>query len=625
MGEVSLPWDGADLTDDMGRKQVALLAVLAIASGPVPRDELATMLWPQSDRQAARHNLRQALVGIRKALGERADAAVVADPDAVALRQDAVRTDIGRLTEIAAGAETSPDEVLDLCRGPLLDGFALASPVFDERLEVWRPEAGALAIMAIDRALAGARARNRDALLARREKFVAQHTGSEMPQPPAPYRLTTRIESKARIVRSWRRTVGVVTAAFALGAGVMIAIYFAFIVDREVERLTVRPFTPGNGTIVEQRLAGAVPSTLSYGLQAIPEKKLVVVRASGDPALTNMSDAEFADRWDARYVISGMVEEDSGTVRVTVRCYDRDLDADVWSDRFEKPVRNPFLLPDDITQRILAELDIDLSKAERNRLQYLNDTENLEAWLYAVRGVSNLIKLTLGGLREANEAYSTALEIDPDYISARRGVVWHALLQVRFGMADDPDAAIREARDHLNVIIRRMPDHGMSRALEGFMLLLENSWDEAISASEESARLLPGSADVWAVLAHGYTYAGEYEKALAAIRQAKELSPAYPRFYDWIEGRALRLSGQTERAIGLLDQAVSPDEESLVRLVELAAAYMASDQKAAAVAVAHEIRLIDPDFRASTWVLHPQIQDPDLQSLEFELLSKAGL
>ena len=62
-----------------------------------------------------------------------------------------------------------------------------------------------------------------------------------------------------------------------------------------------------------------------------------------------------------------------------------------------------------------------------------------------------------------------------------------------------------------------------------------------------------------------------------------------------------------------------------MRLVELAAAYMAAGRTADALATATQIREIDPDFRASTWVLHPAMQDPDLQSLEFELLSKAGL
>ncbi len=637
MGEVSLPWENADLSADMGRKQVALVAILAIQAGPVPREELARLLWPQSDRQAARHNLRQALVSIRKALGARADATLIADPDGVVLRQDTVRTDIQRLREISAGAETSAAEVLDLCRGQLLDGFSLASPAFEERLELWRQQTARLAIRAIDSALDRASPGQREALLAKRRIFTTGELGEAARPPRSGPSAAAAPAPRRRFAHSWHRTLVAVVAGLSLGTALMLAAFAASPAVRgwmrstlvggatEVPSIAVRPFRSMNAAQFEQNLAGGVTVGVTYGLYAVTARELFVVTVPAEDEFDGISGAEYAADLGVRYLISGTVEHDGGTVRVFVRCFDAQLGADVWQDRFTSPVTEAFQLQDDITLRILQGLEIDLGSAERNRIQYLDDTENLEAWLLAVNGVSNLIKLAPGRLDEAIASYRRALEIDPEYISARRGVVWHALSLARFGMADDPEAAIQEARNHLNVIMRRAPDDGMSKALEGFLLLLENSWDKAIEAGEASSTLLPGSADVWAVLAHSYTYVGENEKALDAIERAKRLSPAHPRFYDWIEARARRQLGETERAIELLDQDVRPDEETLVRLVELAAAYMAAGRTADALATATQIREIDPDFRASTWVLHPAMQDPDLQSLEFELLSKAGL
>src|SRR5512143_336358 len=49
----------------------ALLAYLAVeADRPHRREALTGLLWPDEPEEAARHNLRQALVNLRKAIGD---------------------------------------------------------------------------------------------------------------------------------------------------------------------------------------------------------------------------------------------------------------------------------------------------------------------------------------------------------------------------------------------------------------------------------------------------------------------------------------------------------------------------------------------------------------------------
>ena len=52
------------------KKALALLCYLAAEGGRHPRRELAELLWPQSDEQHARMDLRSALARLRKTLGE---------------------------------------------------------------------------------------------------------------------------------------------------------------------------------------------------------------------------------------------------------------------------------------------------------------------------------------------------------------------------------------------------------------------------------------------------------------------------------------------------------------------------------------------------------------------------
>ena len=51
------------------RKGLALLVYLAEAKGPVGRDVIATMFWPESPKEAVRARLRRLLHRLRLALG----------------------------------------------------------------------------------------------------------------------------------------------------------------------------------------------------------------------------------------------------------------------------------------------------------------------------------------------------------------------------------------------------------------------------------------------------------------------------------------------------------------------------------------------------------------------------
>ena len=52
------------------RKASALLCYLVVTKGEFSRDELATLLWPESDQSNARANLRRALYVVNKNLGK---------------------------------------------------------------------------------------------------------------------------------------------------------------------------------------------------------------------------------------------------------------------------------------------------------------------------------------------------------------------------------------------------------------------------------------------------------------------------------------------------------------------------------------------------------------------------
>jgi adenylate cyclase len=85
LGSPRIERDG-EVVELRRRKAVALLAYLAVTGCSHGRDTLATLLWPEQDRSAARGGLRRVLAELKKALGE---GWLEVDRECVALNQAA--------------------------------------------------------------------------------------------------------------------------------------------------------------------------------------------------------------------------------------------------------------------------------------------------------------------------------------------------------------------------------------------------------------------------------------------------------------------------------------------------------------------------------------------------------
>jgi len=132
LGPPEILVDGRPLAVDT-RKAVAILALLAADARPFARDEIAAMLWPDSDDGAARGALRRTLSTMRAAIG---DGPLLIDRSRVDLDRRLVRVDLDAVDQAARSDDRRVlAEAVALARGTFLAGFSLRdSPDFDD----WR-------------------------------------------------------------------------------------------------------------------------------------------------------------------------------------------------------------------------------------------------------------------------------------------------------------------------------------------------------------------------------------------------------------------------------------------------------------------------------------------------------
>lgn len=122
------------------RKSSALLAYLAVRPNDFHlRDKLASLLWGASDREEARHSLRQTLSVLRRTLSAAHASVLKINRSGVMFDARFANVDVLRFEQhVSRDGARSLREAAALYRGELLDGLDISEEPFEEWLRIER-------------------------------------------------------------------------------------------------------------------------------------------------------------------------------------------------------------------------------------------------------------------------------------------------------------------------------------------------------------------------------------------------------------------------------------------------------------------------------------------------------
>jgi adenylate cyclase len=108
---------------------------------------------------------------------------------------------------------------------------------------------------------------------------------------------------------------------------------------------------------------------------------------------------------------------------------DATTDRHLWSERYDRPLQDIFALQDEIVQKIVTTLKLQLTLMEQGRLGP-KTTDDMEAYDFYLRGVESVLRAWSEGKKETNEQaqqmFEKAIEVDPQYAEAhaRQGMTY---------------------------------------------------------------------------------------------------------------------------------------------------------------------------------------------------------
>ncbi|MBI3757338.1 MAG: adenylate/guanylate cyclase domain-containing protein [Deltaproteobacteria bacterium] len=182
----------------------------------------------------------------------------------------------------------------------------------------------------------------------------------------------------------WRRPVqAVVAVLFLVGAGIIGRyVYlpappgFPF---PDKPSIVVLPFDNLNKDAEQEYFSDGLTEVLTGDLSKL-SSLFVIARNS---AFTYKGKAvkvqEVSQELGVRYVVEGSVLKADGHVRITAQLIDATTGYHLWSERYERPLKDIFALQEEIVQQIVFALKVKLTPEEQARFKTA-PTNNLEAY-----------------------------------------------------------------------------------------------------------------------------------------------------------------------------------------------------------------------------------------------------
>ena len=262
-------------------------------------------------------------------------------------------------------------------------------------------------------------------------------------------------------------------------------------------------------------------------------------------------------------VLEGSVRRAGDRVRITVQLSDVQNGYQLWSDRYDRELKDIFDVQDEIAKAIAERLKVTLSGAKGERLVE-QATPNLEAYQLHLKGRALLDRR---GVRipQALDLFQKAVELDPEYAAA-----WAGIADSYTGLAITGAVSALESKSQAMAAATRSIelDPGSAAghsALATATLLYENNRTRAQREFERAFELNPGYVPgrCWYACFYLQWARGEFERGIAEVRRAVEIDPlsSYP---STILACCLCTAGRLEEAIAAGRRAVQLDADAFV-------------------------------------------------------------
>jgi TolB-like protein/Flp pilus assembly protein TadD len=299
--------------------------------------------------------------------------------------------------------------------------------------------------------------------------------------------------------------------------------------------IAVLPFVNMSGDAENEYFSDGISEEILNVLARVPELSVAARTSSFQFKGEKRDVAEIANQLKVRMVLEGSVRKQAERVRVTAQLIDAQSGFHLWSETFDRELKDIFAIQDEIARAIGDELKVRVLGQGKGPAA-VSGTTNVEAHDLYLRGLALWQMRAEDALFAAIDAFERAIAADPGFAQA-----WGGLAMTY--------AVLPAYTNRLSPAVSA--EHGLDAAQRTL----------ALDPAQPESYLAMGSIAA--------TLSQRRETGAALLRRAIELRPSSATAHQWL-GTNLVDMGQVQEGIASLERAIELDPRSLIVASNLA-------------------------------------------------------
>jgi len=278
----------------------------------------------------------------------------------------------------------------------------------------------------------------------------------------------------------------------------------------------------------------------------------------------SVTPAQIGQQLKAAYVLTGSLRRAGNRLRITTQLVDTQTDFPLWSERYDREMKDVFEVQDEIARKIAEALRVTLSPQELEALA-VKPTDNLQAYDLYLRGKRYARRQTRQDLEFALQMFESAVAMDPSFALAYASCANAcAMFYCNYSRDEIWVERARTASGHAVNLRWDLPDVQVSQA---WVLYATDLHDEAVRMVRKAIERKRDCEGAFYLLCRALFSAGRFQEVVDIMETALEASGEDYNVYVPI-ANSLGALGKREAYLNLLQRRMSALENHLKHVPE---------------------------------------------------------
>lgn len=288
--------------------------------------------------------------------------------------------------------------------------------------------------------------------------------------------------------------------------------------------IAVMPFVNISGDSEQEYFSDGLSEELINKLALTPQLKVIGRTSSFSFKGKNVDLRQIGEMLGAAYLLEGSVRRAGNKLRITAQLINAADGFQLFSNTFDRELKDIFAIQDEIAMAILDAIKIKLLKSEEEAF-FRKYTENNEAYQLYLKGRYFKNRFTPDALLKAIEYFDAAIALEPSYAIAyaEKAFCYSSLRDFKWMPSDQTLPQALEAAERS---IALDADIAESQLAIG-RILLHYRWNvrDALAAFRKAVAINPNSAEAQVQIGFCLSLMGKHEEAVSRARIAENLDP----------------------------------------------------------------------------------------------------